>query len=134
MSTFEQILLAFIFGVTAAAVYTYYTKSILGGLVRKLFEHNAFDGDSAISLEEAGYKKSFLLKYSLRPGTDFAETVRSVDGRYYIPEDKIEKAESKYKNENITVFVVLLAILALAIIALACIYIFPDLLEIAKNI
>jgi len=134
MSTVEQILLAFIFGVTVAAIYTFYTKSVLGSLVRKLFEHNAFDTDSAISLEEAGCKKSFLIKYSLRQGTDFAETVKSFEGRYYIPEDKIEKAEYKYKSEGITVFVVLAAVLAFAIIALASIYVFPDLMEMVKDI
>ncbi len=134
MESYEQIILAFIVGVSVAAAYTFYTKSVLGSLVRKLFENNAFDEDSAITLEEAGCDKKFLLKYSLRPGTDFAETVRSVNGKYYIPEENIEKAESKYKGEGITVLIVLAAILVLALIALAGIYIFPDFMDMVRGI
>ncbi|MGI6716440.1 MAG: hypothetical protein ACOX3X_04495 [Eubacteriales bacterium] len=134
MSSFEQILIAFIVGVTFSAVYTYYVKAVLGSLVRGLFERNAFDEASAVTIEEAGCKNSIFLKYSLRPGTDFSETVRSVNGKYYIPEDKIDKAENKYKSEGITVFVVLLTILAFAIITLVCIYVFPELYNLVRSI
>ena len=134
MSVFEQILVAFILGVTVSAVYTYYVKSVLGRLVRGLFEANAFDEETAVTIEEAGCKNNFFIRYSLRPGTDFSETVKNANGKYYIPEDKIEKAENKYQNEGITIYVVLLTILAFAVITLVCIYVFPDLFEIVKNI
>jgi hypothetical protein len=134
MSTLEQILWAFIIGVAAAAVYTYYTKKILGGLVRKLFELEAFNEESAVTLGEVGCAKSFLLKYSLRDGTDFAETVKHIGDRYYIPEDMMEKAEAKYKGENITIFFVLIAVVAFAALALICVYIFPELIDMTGNV
>ena len=82
MSVFEQILVAFILGVTVSAVYTYYVKSVLGRLVRGLFQANAFDEETAVTIEEAGCKNNFFIRYSLGPGTDFSETVKKSGSTY----------------------------------------------------
>ena len=134
MASLEQIFWAFIIGVMIAAAYTFYTKKILGGFVRALLNENAFSESRAVSFEDIGYKPGFFLKYALRDGSAFSETVKSKNGKYYIPEDKIEKAESKYKGESITVLIMLVAILAFAAVALLCIYLFPELVEMAEGL
>ena len=134
MASLEQIFWAFIIGVMIAAAYTFYTKKILGGFVRALLDADAFSEKTAVSFEDLGYKPNFFLKYSLRDGSAFSDTVKNCDGRYYIPEDKIEKAESKYKGESITILILLVAILAFAVVALLCIYLFPELVEMAEGL
>lgn len=134
MASLEQIFWAFIIGVVIAAVYTFYTKKILGGFVRALLDANAFSESTAVSFEDLDYKPNFFLKYSLRDGSAFSDTVKNKDGKYYIPEEKIEKAESKYKGESITVLILLVSIFAFALIALLCIYLFPEFKEMVEGI
>lgn len=134
MASLEQIFWAFIIGVMIAAAYTFYTKKILGGFVRALLNADAFSESRAVSFEDIGYKPNFFLRYSLRDGSAFSDTVKNKNGKYYIPEEKIEKAESKYKGESITVMIMLVAILAFAAVALLCIYLFPELVEMAEGL
>ena len=51
MLTLKQIVWAIAIGIAAASIYTFYTKRVLGSFVRRLFEHDAFDKESAVPLE-----------------------------------------------------------------------------------
>ena len=129
MPSLQQILWAIIIGVAIGAVMTFYTKRVLGGFIKKLLERDAFDPESAVGFDELGIKKSGLLKYSLREGTSFSETVLNEGGKYYIPESSIDKAEKKYGGETMSVFVVLVILAVLFVTALICSYAFPELLS-----
>lgn len=131
--TVKQIIWCVTIGIAIAAVYTFYNKKVLGGLVKKLFDMDAFDIDSAVDLGSAGYSKNIFIKYSLREGTSFADTVRCHDGRYYIPEEKIHKAENKYKDEGATIVVLLITLAVLFIVALIAVYAFPNLINQITN-
>lgn len=128
MLTIQQILWSAMIGLTLAAVYTFYTKRILGAFVHKLLERDAFEPETAVPLEDLSLKGLPFIRFSLREGTDFSETVLCADGKYYIPESKIDKAEHKYCGEHISVFVFLLIIILLFFTALVCSYMFPELL------
>ena len=127
--TIQKLLWSIIIGTAIAAVYTFYTKRVLGSFVRQLFEKDAFDPESAVSLEQLKPKGLAFIKYSLRSGTSFSETVLCADGKYYIPENQLDKAEHKYCGENITVLVVMIILVLLFVTALVCSYIFPGLLS-----
>ena len=131
---YKQVLWAFMIGASCAAVYLFMVRRILGTFVRKLLEHDAFSPETAVSFEELGLKKSFLIKRSLRPGTDFSQTVLESEGKYYIPEDMLEKAESKYKGASGGVLILLLAIAVFAIVTAVAIYVFPQLADMFKNL
>ena len=134
MENYEQILWAFMIGVTLAAVYVFFVRRVLGGFVKKLLDHNAFTPETAVTLEEVGQKPGFLLMRSLRRGTDFSGTVAECEGRYYIPRENLEKAENKYKNSTGGVAVLLVSIAVFAAVTALCIYAFPQLLEMVKNL
>ena len=120
----------FVIGAAIAMIVMYYNVRFLGQLVRKLLQIDATSPESAISLDELGLKMSPAVRYSLRPGTSFSETVLSTeDGRYYIAPDKVSMAKSKYKGKDTTIVFVLLCIVTLAVVAFAFSKIFPDLLS-----
>ncbi len=128
MLTIQQILWSAMIGLTLAAVYTFYTKRILGAFVHKLLERDAFEPETAVALNDLSLKGLPFIKFSLREGTDFSKTVLCVDGKYYIPENKIDKAERKYCGENISIIVFVLMLTLLFFTALVCSYLFPELL------
>jgi len=120
----------FMIGASVAMVVMYYNARFLGRLVRKLIQIDASSPESAMSLDELGIKMTPALKYSLRPGTSFSETVlNTVDNRYYIAPDKFEMAKAKYRGKDTTIVFILLCIIALAIVAFAFSKILPDLLN-----
>ncbi len=120
----------FMIGASIAMVIMYYNARFLGRLVRKLIQIDASSPESAMSLDELGIKMTPALKYSLRPGTSFSETVlKTEDNRYYIAPDKFEMAKAKYRGKDTTIVFILLCILALAIVAFAFSKILPDLLN-----
>ena len=134
MEDYEQILWAFMIGVTLAAVYVFCVRRVLGGFVKKLLDRNAFTPETAVTLEEIGQKPGILLRRSLRRGTDFADTVAECDGRYYIPREQLEKAEHKYKNSAGGVAVLLVSIAVFAVVTAVLIYVFPQIVDMFKNL
>ncbi|MFA6729905.1 MAG: hypothetical protein WCR95_02780 [Eubacteriales bacterium] len=100
----------------------------------RLFELNAFDISSAVTLEQTGVKQGFLLKRFLSPGTGFSAIVKNDSGRYYIPEENMEKAENKYKDTGASSLFVLGALVVFAIATLIITMLFPGLLSMIKDI
>ena len=120
----------FMIGAAIAMVIMYYNARFLGRLVRKLIQIDATSPESAMPLNELGLKITPALKYSLRPGTSFSETVlKTEDDRYYIAPDKLSMAKAKYRGKDTTIVFVLLCILALVVVAFAFSKILPDLLN-----
>ena len=124
----------FIIGASIAMIVMYYNVRFLGKFVRKLIQIDATSPESAMSFEELGLKMSPALKYSLRPGTSFSETVlTTADGRFYIAPDKVSMAKSKYKGKDTTIVFIALCILALVVAGFAFANVFPDLLTKVGN-
>ena len=127
MLTLKQIVWAIAIGIAAASIYTFYTKRVLGSFVRRLFEHDAFDKESAVPLEALGLKGLPFIKDSLREGSSCSRTVLCHDGKYYIPEERIDMAERKYCGERIPLLLLPILLLLLCFTALICNYLFPEL-------
>ena len=134
MDSYEQVMWAFTVGVALAAAYMFFVRRTLGAFVKKLLDHNAFSPETAVTFEEIGQKPGFWLRRSLRPGTDLSATVSETGGRYYIPEDKLEKAEHKYKSETVGVWILLVALLIFVAVTAVAVYVFPQVFEMLKNL
>ncbi|MBQ1206855.1 MAG: hypothetical protein IIX67_06560 [Clostridia bacterium] len=120
----------FTIGAAVAMGIMYYNIRFLGRLVRKLIEIDATSPESALTLEEIDIKLSPALKHSLRPGTNFSETVlRTEDGRYYIAPDKLSMAKSKYRGKDVNLVFILLSFVILLIFAYVLTLILPDIIE-----
>ena len=120
----------FTLGAAVAMGIMYYNIRFLGRLVRKLIEIDATSPESALTLEELDMKLSPALKHSLRPGTNFSETVLCTqDGRYYIAPDKLSMAKSKYRGKDVNLVFILLSFVILVIFAYVLTLILPDIIE-----
>ena len=118
----------FMIGAAIAMIIMYYNARFLGRLVRKLIQIDATTPESAMSLPELGLKMTPALKYSLRPGTGFSETViKTEEDRYYIAPDKLSMAKSKYRGKDTTIVFILLCIVALIVVAFAFSKVLPEL-------
>ena len=120
----------FALGAAVAMAIMYYNIRFLGRIVRKLIEIDATSPESALLLEEIGMKLSPALKHSLRPGTNFSETVlRTADGRYYIAPDKLSMAKSKYRGKDVNLVFILITFVILIIFAYALTLVLPDIID-----
>ncbi len=130
--TFRTILWTLTLGVAAATLIVYYNSRFLGRFVRALLQIDATSPETAVSAEELKIKLSPAVKFSLRPGTSFSQTVLTTeDGRYYISPSRVSLAKAKYRGKDTTIVFVLIIFVILGIFSLAISYLFPNLLDFA---
>jgi hypothetical protein len=103
-------------------VYLAYRKKTLGRIVSRILESGATDPEKAVSFEAEEEKRPLPEKYSDR----LVETVEK-DGKksYYIPEDRLKKAEYLLKASGGSLKNVLLSVLALYVCLVALYYFLP---------
>ncbi|HAN20963.1 MAG: hypothetical protein A2Y15_03115 [Clostridiales bacterium GWF2_36_10] len=130
MTPLNYILWAFVIGIGIGTIYTFYTKLVLGKLVRKLIEIDACSPETAISLEKLGYKMNKMVEIELRKGKSYSETVViDKDGNYFINPGQLKKAKIKYRNEGTSLFLLLVILCILSIVAVFSTYVFPEVIE-----
>ena len=76
---------ALFMGIMATAIYTIYTKKILGKMVRKLIAAEAFSPESAKTLEELGLEKNYAVRSALK-GYTLGKVVSSLESDAHIEE------------------------------------------------
>lgn len=93
-------------GAIAAMIGSYYSNHYLGGFVDKLVEAGARTEESALTIEGAGCKATRLLCHSLREGSVLRRNLlatgegRAEDLKYYIPEDKVEAVQKRFRTKG----------------------------------
>ncbi len=106
------ILISIFVGIIVASIAIVYRRYVLGNIVRKIVDKKAFSEDTAITLEEMGFKNVFV-KFALRDSSTFKKTVHRVaeEGkaiRYFIPEEIYMHEEIKYCKKNTNVIVIII--------------------------
>ncbi len=71
-------------GIMIAGVMAVYNKRYLGNFVRALIAEEAFSKDKALTLEELGMNKNFLLKMEIKRGVVFKGIVYEQDDEVVI--------------------------------------------------
>ena len=117
-------------GIAVASVYLWYSRSFLGGLVRKLIEIDACSPETAVALSAIHCKLTPPLRLALREGGALYETVlrtESEDGEtlYYLAPGKLTMAKAKYRAEGTTIFSLLLVIGLIVVLGLLFTYLYP---------
>ena len=126
----NTILWMFMLGICAAIITVYYNNRFLGRIIRKLIEIDATNADSALSPKELGVKITPFVKYALRPGTSFSQTVLTTeDGKYYIADNKVDMAKAKYSGKESSLLFVIICILLLLLVTFALTAVFPDIVD-----
>ena len=130
------IIWAICIGVNLGFLYNYFSKNIVGSIVRRLISAGATSEEGAKTLPELGYKRfSFFHKVVLKDTSNLRRIIsvaggaipraineEGVDGpdwenaRFYIPESQLAKAKASYGTAQkwfyIPIFVVLSTILS----------------------
>ena len=124
-------------GVNLGVLYNYYSKNIVGSLVRRLFTINS--EENAKTIKELGYKKCTLWhKLVLKDTSSLRKLISVVGGkiptakneegqevkdwenaRFYIPESK-SSAKDAYKTAQKWIYLPIFTILSVIISVLMC--------------
>ena len=106
-----------------ASFFAYYSKNVVGKIIRALLSSQAFSKADAKSLKDLGCD-TILCRFALRKGSMQEGAVLSADGGYYIAEEYKEKMQAKYRKSEASawVLVIVLLIVAVAAAVLASVY------------
>lgn len=124
-------------GVGVAVVYLWYTRSFVGGLVRKLAEIDATSPETAVALPAIHCRLTPPLRLALREGGALDGIVLHTKGAdetlYYLSPEKAEMAKAKYRNEGTTVFTLLLVIGLLVLVGILFTFLYPKISDFLQN-
>lgn len=148
----ESIIWLMFLGICLGAVYAFFIKRFLGGLVRRLISEKAASESSAMTLSELGYRgiSAFFMKKCLSDGsglrryvfTVYPETSdeknerdilirdKSQEQRYYLPYDKYELAEKRYSDRGTTFGVLILTVVLFFVVALISTVVVPFIIDV----
>ena len=163
-STAQTVVWAIAIGIVVAAVMAVYTRSVLGGFVRKLIKEGAHSPETAKKLSEIGFFRNAAIRRELARGVTLRKVVRCPEedeflaatdkvaekkgkwgrhegfrpdfltARYYIPEDLKYRAEIRFEKKG-SDWGMFAIVVIIAIIIAALIGVFlPDLFQLMDNI
>ncbi len=142
-TTLASILWPLVAGVILAACAVFFNKQTVGKFVKKLFDVQAINEESAKSLAELGFEKNALVKFALRTGSTLRKVIRvaPVDGeeqtaaqeRYYIPDECAYRAEVTYNPDGSSVLTIVIAIIMFIGMTVILMTVIPDLIQMASN-
>lgn len=84
-------------GIMLAAVYTIYTKNVLGKMVRNLLETGSIEPENAKTLDELGLKKNLFIRLALR-GYSMNRIVNSIEKDEFIKDTN--EARNTYEENR----------------------------------
>lgn len=122
-------------GIGIASAYLWYNRRFLGTFVLKLLEIDAVSPDTAVTMEDLHCTMTPPLKAALREGGALCEAVLSTEDdvpRYYIAPKKQAMLKAKYRNENNSLFSIILIICLLIVAGVLFTVLYPivsDLVE-----
>lgn len=102
-------------GMIIAIIAAYLIKRTVGKFVKKLLSSGADSEETAKSLADLGYGKSFAVRNAMR-GT--LKNIVSVteDGKYYIAPEKSFRAETQYAPDGISVALIVISAILIIIV------------------
>ncbi len=154
VSGVQTIVIAMAAGMLIAALLSVYYRSLLGRFIRYLVQENALSEESALSLEQTPYKKNIFIRSALVTGNTYGSVLYYTDGeksesirphgkrpnkqqivsrRYFIPEELKYRAEFMFNKKGSNLLGVFLSALIIAVLAVFCLLVIPDLLTMVNN-
>ena len=94
------IILGLFIGMALATFASVFNKRVLGDAVRKILSKEALSPDTALTLEELGYEKNFIIRLAVKKSTSLRRVVKSREELIYEQEleNKREEYVSRKKN------------------------------------
>jgi len=94
----KMILVGLTLGLIFASFITIYNKRYIGNFIRKLLKEECLSGESAKTLGELGYSKSFGIKQAIKTDKPLSRWVRCVEEDEFYAE--LEKKRKEYEEIN----------------------------------
>lgn len=139
-STLELIIWSLYIGASISVFAIFYTRRILGSVVRRLIENGCSSEESAMTLSEIGSEKNFLAKFSIKHGI-LRSVVSAVPAsgsestpRYYIEESKRIRSELRFSGKDTDVFGIIIALVVFFAVAVALNILLPYLITLTEGI
>jgi hypothetical protein len=131
----ELVIWSLFVGIVLGSFGIWYSKRVLGTLVKALLAAKADSELTAKSMAELGIKNNVLYKLSLRKNGTYRKIVHIAGSdKYYIPESMAFRADAVYNKRGTTIVGALVTILSFFIMALLLFTIIPDLLQMLENV
>ena len=123
-------------GICLCNFYIYYNKVILGKFIRYLAEHNAFDAQSAQTLENSGFSGNPLLVGALKRGSAALYGVVAVtdDKAYYIPAEKKKKAQKMFASHGTSLVLAIASSVVILAASYAVTLVLPWVISVIQNV
>lgn len=113
-------------GILLAFISSIVLKVLYGSLITGLINKEAFDQNSAKTLNELGVKSNKLLQFALKNNATLKRLVLRTDtDKYYLPPQNRLKAERFYLKENLSVKTVVIIVLLFVAVYLLCDRVIP---------
>ena len=163
-ATAKTVVYAIAIGIIVAAAMAVYTRSVLGGFVRKLIKEGANSPETAKKLSEVGFFRSAAIRRELARGVTLRKVVRCPEedaflattdktekkkgkqgkpesfrpdfltARYYIPEELKYRAEIRFEKKGSDWGMFAIVMVMAVVIAALIGFFLPDLFQLMDNI
>ena len=136
-------------GAAVACIVMLYIINFPGKMVRALVRLGALSPESAVSASDCGFKSEELLRFMLSEKGALSkyvhiipvETVKKgkkektvlTSAKFYLEPETKDRAEIRYEKKRAGVLTAVVGILLLGILALAVIWLIPELMQMLKN-
>lgn len=146
-TTFERVGVCLFIGIAIASFMIVFDRTYIGALVRRLLKKKASTPESALTLNQCGYKRNPFIRLALRREdstlrkvvhcTSDKKVLKSEDfatAKFYIPEDKAFNAGERFSARNNTVIVAIIVCVCMFFVIGAVIKYYPWFVDKFNNI
>ena len=136
-SALELVIWSIFIGIMIGVFAVFYTRRILGSLVRRIIENGCTSPETAMTLCELGCSKNFFIKSSLKGGIlknavcviknndSESQGINPEEDKLYIPEEKRHSSELRFSGKDTDVFGIIIALAVFIALAFALTKIIP---------
>lgn len=142
--TLEIVIWSLFIGIIIGAFAIWYSRRLLGVLVRALLASNANNVETAKSFTDLGIKSNLAYKIALRKNSMYRKVVHIADDdipkssinnmKFFIPDEVNFRADSMYNPKGTTLLGAFVAIFAFFIMALLAFIVIPDLIDMVQSL
>jgi len=145
--TLEIVIWSLFIGIIIGAFAVWYSRRVLGTLVRALLDSQANATGNAKTFIDLGIKNTFIYTLALRKNSTYRKIVHIADTedesdvksniknmRFYIPEEVNFRADSMYNAKGTTLVGAVVAIFAFLIMAILTLVVVPDLIKMIQDL
>jgi hypothetical protein len=132
-NTLTLLLSGFFIGAVLSVLTVFFNKTVIGPFVKRVINAKAATPEDARSMAELGYSPSVFVRIALRKRGMLRKVVFTAeDGgtpRYYIPHDKLYRAQRAYGGKDVDLLMVGVSILLLYLAAATFATYLPPLID-----